>query len=82
MVRNQEPEAVAPPVLWYLWEWFGELSAQRSHGMTGPNPIGFAELLAWAAIRRISLTGSEVSVLLRLDHAYLDVIRTSRKAKG
>lgn len=81
VVPHREPEAELPPVLWYLWEWFGELSAQRAHGMAGPQPVAFSEIRSWATLRGLVLSQSELRVLLRLDDVYLDVIRAERARK-
>lgn len=68
----------APEVLWYLWEWYGELGTRRqSHGM-GVNPISFAEIGHWARLTDRDPTPWEVSVLLRLDNAQLATLREAK----
>lgn len=60
------PEACA-----YVWTWFCELLAARSAGPNGTNPLGFAELAAWARLTRRAPAAWEVDLLRALDVAWL-----------
>lgn len=53
------------------WGWFLELSATRSWHASGPNPISFAEIDAWARLMRWPVEPRHVSLLRALDEAWL-----------
>ena len=53
-----------PDVLRYLWDWFLELLPRRSGGALGPNPLSYAEVLAWAQLMERDVTPREVRLLL------------------
>lgn len=78
------PELDGPPCpseLVYVLEWFGELSAARGSGAAGANPIGYAEIAAWSHLTGLVPTPFEVSVLRRLDAAFLTAL-TRKPARG
>jgi hypothetical protein len=56
----------------HLWGWFVELSHARSSNGYSANPIGFAEIEAWARLTGQEPTPWEVSVLRRMDTAALE----------
>tara|TARA_R110000744_G_scaffold154666_2_gene269741 strand:- start:1832 stop:2092 length:261 start_codon:yes stop_codon:yes gene_type:complete len=56
-----------PDLLGYLLEWFHELAAARGSGMNGFNPIGFAEIEAWARLTGRTPSALEVGALMRMD---------------
>lgn len=60
------PDALAP-----AWGWFCELSAARSGGGAGPNPLAYSEIKAWAELTRRTLAPRDVEVIVRLDAALL-----------
>lgn len=66
VVAMPPPSATA-----YLWSWFHELSSQRQSGMNGPLPLTYQEIEAWSKLSRIRLAPWEVSVLRRLDAAWM-----------
>lgn len=72
------PELEGPPLpvaLAYLWGWFTELaSARGGNGLGGVNPIGYAEMDAWARLRALDPTPFEIDVLRRLDQSYLTIL--------
>jgi hypothetical protein len=47
--------------------WFCELSAARSGGGSGLNPIGFADISGWAHVTRAAPTPWEVALIRRID---------------
>ncbi len=57
--------------------WFGELSSARGSSGFGANPIGFAEILAWANLTHRAPTPFEVGVLHRIDATLLAVMNES-----
>lgn len=57
----------------HVWEWFLELHAARSGSGFGPNPIGYADIDAWARLSRRRLAAWEVAAIRAMDQAYLEV---------
>jgi hypothetical protein len=57
----------------HCWAWFGELSRTRSSNGFGQNPISYAEIDAWSRLTNIELTPLEVSAIMQLDSAYLNI---------
>ena len=64
--RAQVPEAGLP-----LWNAFTELAAARTYGFSGPNPIAWAEIEAWARLMRWPLEPRHVRVIRALDQAWM-----------
>jgi len=58
-----------PSELWYLREWFGELTAHRRITMEGAEPIGWETLDAWARLTGRTPDSIEVDALMRMDLA-------------
>lgn len=57
-----------------IFGWFGELAAARGSSGFGANPISFAELAAWAHLTDRAPTPFEISLLRRIDSAFLAVM--------
>lgn len=73
-------ESGDPPwPLEHLWEWFAELAAARTGNGFGPNPISYAEIASWAALRCAAPSAWEVSLLRRMDSAWLMASRPPDK---
>jgi hypothetical protein len=67
-----------------LWDAFMQLDAARTFH-AGPNPIGFAEIEAWARLMRWPLQPHHVRVLRAMDSALLATVeekarRSERRA--
>lgn len=60
-----------PECLFYLWQWFIELSNGRQYGEFGPMPLSYTEIQAWAALTGNTPTAWEVETLKRIDVAFL-----------
>jgi hypothetical protein len=60
--RVDVPEAGA-----LLWDAFLQLDAARTFHAAGPNPIGFAEIEAWARLMRMPLEPHHVRALRTMD---------------
>lgn len=59
-----------PPLPWdcaHLWSWFLELAGARSEGMSGANPLTHRDILAWRALRGMTPSEMDVTLLLLLD---------------
>ena len=61
-----------------LWLAFGELSATRTTGFAGPNPITYAEIEAWARLNRWPLQPHHVAVIRALDDAFIEHVYAQR----
>lgn len=71
--KRPVPEAGIP-----LWNAFCELSATRTYGFSGPNPIPWTEIEAWSTLMRWPLEPHHVRAIRALDLAWLEHAR----AKG
>lgn len=63
----------------HLWRWFLDLHEARGGGF-GVQPIGYAEIDAWARLTGLLPTPWEVSALRRLDGVYLSHV--AEKSRG
>jgi hypothetical protein len=61
-----------PVALTYLWEWWCELSLVRRAGMSGPEPIDYRDVEAWARLMDKKPEPYEVRALLQLDRVLLN----------
>ena len=61
-----------PTALEHVWHWFRDLSFARTSNGFGPNPITYAEIAAWRDLTLAMPNPWEVSLLKRLDRAYLE----------
>lgn len=64
------PDLPAP--IAYVLEWFDEVGPCLSSGM-GPVPLTFAEIGAWADLRRIALAPWEAQALRLLSEVFCEV---------
>lgn len=71
----QDSDLPCPELVQYLFEWFLELSAQRSSNGFGANPLTFAECAAWATLTGREPSPWEVALLMRLDAVQLSALR-------
>lgn len=63
----------------YLWEWFQELSNERSYLPSGlPAPLTSQQILAWCALRGVVLLQKELDVLKLLDVQLINVHQNSK----
>jgi len=81
--EGREPQHIdCPPEYDYLLDWFRSLSAARAEGFSGPCPISFRDIEAWASLTGEILLREEVAILRQMDAAYLDAISKAQKAEG
>lgn len=71
---DDEPEA--PPEVQYVLDWFYELSRQRK---SGPEPISWADIDAWARLRDVKPDQLEIEAILMLDATFISMIRQEQK---
>lgn len=69
---------VVPDAGVIFWQCFADLSAGRSFGPSGPDPITLAEIAAWAGLRRLELRPDHVAVILALDAVWLAHARAGK----
>lgn len=60
-----------PPDGDVLWQWFWELSSARASSGYGPQPVGWADMAAWARLTGIDLAPWQALALRRMDETYL-----------
>lgn len=68
--RRRPPELDLPPLPAAgvaVWEWFKALDAARGSNGWGPNPISWADLVAWQQLAGVQLTPWEAETLRALD---------------
>jgi len=58
-----------------LWRWFTDLSAARTWGMAGPDPIAFGAIEAYARLTRWPIEERHVRVLRQMDATFLEHFR-------
>ncbi len=63
-----------------LWRWFMDLHRSRALHAAGPNPIAYAEIVAYAALMRWPIEPRHVSILRAMDQTYLEASMMSQAA--
>ena len=79
MRRKRHPQDIETdpphPAIRYLWVWFHELTRGRPIAGTGHYlPIPSAEILAWQTLAKVELQDWELTVIRRLDSAFLKIM--------
>lgn len=54
-----------------VWQVFVKLHGERGAGMSAPNPIGSASVIAWQQLHGVRLTPWELSAIEQLDAAFM-----------
>lgn len=57
-----------------LWKWFLGLQKTRQAGMNGPQPITYAEIVAYSRIYSVPMEPRHVAILIAMDQAYLETV--------
>lgn len=71
-----------PGGLWFVWEYWIDLSRTRQPGMSSPSPFTYSELAAWAGLRSdLHLTSRIIELLIRTDGAFRKVWSEWHKRK-
>ncbi len=65
------PEAEFPDVVSHVWNWFWSISNRRSGSDSGPQPLSFTEISAWAMGMRIYINPEEIDMLTQMDNAFM-----------
>ena len=60
-----------PDIASHIWVTFNELSAGRTYGMSGPNPLSWEGIKAWVDLNGIVLTPWELETIKALDMAWV-----------
>lgn len=79
---EESPEI--PFYLEHIWGWFWQIHRGRSHGMAGPNPITWENILAWRDLLEIQIRPIEIEIINEMDSVYLKYIsdRHKKNRKG
>lgn len=59
-----------PDELRYLWGWWTDLSSARGAGMSGPSPITYRDVDAYARLTGQVIRPVEVRALMQMDAAF------------
>ncbi|WP_011580569.1 MULTISPECIES: phage tail assembly chaperone [Chelativorans] len=70
-MEHLNPEFTVAEHWAHLWEWFWELSAARSQGFSGPNPISYSEIADWAELTGNLIRRVEIAIIRKMDAAFL-----------
>lgn len=65
----EDPEV--PDAGEHLWAWFWQLSEARPEGFSGPGPLTFGEIAAWAGLTGARPHPWEVETIKAMDRAFL-----------
>jgi hypothetical protein len=57
-----------------LWKWFMALHKTRHAGINGPQPITYAEIVAYSHINSLTIEPRHVAILIAMDQAYLETV--------
>lgn len=74
LIMEQLQNTAGMPSLFYLFNWFIELSNGRTYNIGGPNPLAFTEIEAWKRLTDRLVDPWEVAVFKRLDSIWLEVV--------
>ncbi|MFG1462261.1 hypothetical protein V5F77_05105 [Xanthobacter sp. DSM 24535] len=76
------PEIQPPDGAEHLLAWFWDLSSARSHGFNGPDPIRLSDIVSWSTLTGEIITREEVSILRRMDAAFIGTIAEEQRAQA
>lgn len=68
-----EPDPI-PDEVEYLLDWFWDMSAARSYGFNGPDPIALSDIAAWSSLTGNIIRREEIEIIRRMDAAFLRAI--------
>ena len=55
----------------HVWEWFIDLTQGRGNGISGPLPLSWLEMKAWATTTHAAVAPAEWRMLRQMDLAYI-----------
>jgi hypothetical protein len=56
-----------------LWRWFMDLTSSRTYHMSGPNPISYTEIAAYARATCWPIEPRHIAILRAMDRVYLEL---------
>lgn len=68
-----------PDALWYLWVWYTELAPARGEGFSGPAPLSYSDVLAWAQMHQRAPLPFEIQALFTIDAVMRTASRPLKK---
>lgn len=79
-VPELTPEAPEiPDQVEHVWNWFWEISGQRSSGMADAEPIAWRDISEWSRLTGNSLHPEELRMLIEMDAAFRSALADERK---
>lgn len=73
-IGKELPDLVGPSfpdLLLVTWENFQSLHSGRTYGMSGPNPLSAADIVAWCDLYQVELSGIDLALIRALDTAFI-----------
>ena len=64
-----------------LWAWFLDLNRTRRMGFSGPEPLSYGEIAAYAQLTRWPLEPRHIATLLAMDRVLLDHYDRQRETR-
>lgn len=75
---GRTPEALMgpdfPELMVHVWSAFLYLSRCRGQGFSGPQPLSYQEIKAWAELTDTPLMAWEVDAIMRIDKVFMRVL--------
>ena len=68
-----------PDAVIHIWGWWWHLNSRRPPGYDSIPPLTYSEIQHWSALTRTQVTPTEIGIIMRVDDAYLQAVRTERK---
>jgi hypothetical protein len=74
LLDGPPPRSAAPKLSFevqHVWQLFCDLNRTRRAGFNGPEPLSYAEMLAWSELTGMRIRPWEIEVIMALDHEYM-----------
>ena len=78
-IEQSNSDALFPDIASYVWAAFLSLHDGRTYGMSGPNPISYAIIMAWCDLYGVELNPWEIDTIKALDNLW---IKTTSEENG
>lgn len=79
---EKNPDIEPPDGAEHILDWFWDLSAARSHGFSGPNPLSLSDIANWSRLTGEIVTREEVGILRQIDAAYVAAVAEEQAAQA
>jgi hypothetical protein len=81
MAHHVPDEPEVPEYVFYILEWFWQISSRRRSGMNGAESIGYADIACWRDLMQCDPTPQEIRVLLDMDDAFMAALAEEQREK-